>query len=197
MSLPFAGGGGAASDVGVWLLAGTWVWGGLGAAAFGVKRLYEREAALARLARRRGSRPAARWLVPVLTSAAAVAIVAWLLRLQAQPDLIATTVLLVAVGALFVSSGFPRGVRSRRGRVLLLVGAFALAASWAPFAAYWAGAFVDRVTWDPGEPARLRQIAQWLGLVASYTLLGAWLLFLRPFADHEWRLARSSERGLN
>jgi hypothetical protein len=31
-------------------------------------------------------------------------------------------------------------------------------------------------------------------LAGSYTLLGAWLFLIRPFAEHEWRVARSFEK---
>jgi hypothetical protein len=193
MSLPFSGGDSAA-DVGAWFLGGTWAWGGLGVAAFGAKRLYEREAALARIARQCGSQPPAGWPILVLTFAAAMAIVAPLLLIYADPILIVAAALLAATGALLLGLGFPGGVRSRLGRGLLLVGSFALCASLAPSLTIVVGLFAYRVAPDPLAP--IDEIAYWLGVATSYALLGAWLFFGRPFAGHERRLALRYIRGL-
>jgi hypothetical protein len=192
MGLPY-GGGNSAAGISGWFLGGAWAWAGLGAGAFGVKRLYEREAALARLCRRRGARPAAPRLVLVLASLAALGVMVRLLFIPADPAMIATGALLAAAGALLVQRGFPAGMRSCRGRCLLLTGVFALAASVSTFGIISARPFVFALSSAPSE--RQPEIGDWLALAGSYALLGAWLLFYRPFADHEWLLARSSEKG--
>jgi hypothetical protein len=192
MGLPF-GGGHSAADVGVLFLGGTWAWAGLGTGVFGVKRLYEREAVVARLARRRGSQPSARWLVRVLTAGAAAGILVRLYNVEVEPDLLAAGALFAMSGALLVQRGFPPGIRSRLGSCLFLLGVFALCASVARVTGMLVHPLLSLGSSGPRGPKP--ELVARLGFAASYAVFGAWLLLGRPFADHEWRLRLATARG--